>query len=370
MKSGKEFIGLDLLRAAAAIMVLVGHVREFTWFDFGSLPPAQRGLPAELVFGLTREGHEAVIVFFALSGFLVGGRIIAHIQDGTFSLSSYALERATRIFVPLVPACLFAAIVQTLTSTSPPYISSVLGNIFGLNGVFVDTLHADPPLWSLAYEIWFYVAGGAIGYLLIGRKGIVAFTVIALSFAVFTTLDARYLLFWWLGAIAFLFADTRFSFLKIVAGAILSIFGVYFYQFGIQSKTIAATHFVSLPLAELIICAGVCLALPALHSPEMNRLLRRVRRPASFMAGISYTVYLIHYPVLNLLALLTPKLNTFDAASIGLFCVRGLVCLMVALAFYFTFERNTPIVRQALRSVANNLPRTLEERRRALTRPH
>lgn len=99
-------IALDLARGLAALTVLFYHVRGSSWVELGILPVAQRSLASEVFFGLNRLGNEAVMVFFALSGFLVGGKVIERIRGGRFDAGHYAVDRATRILIPLVrPAC-------------------------------------------------------------------------------------------------------------------------------------------------------------------------------------------------------------------------------------------------------------------------
>src|SRR5215813_13613142 len=67
-------VALDLLRGWAALIVLLVHVRGASFVEFGSLPPDQKTILVVVLFGLTRIGHEAVLIFFVLSGFLVGGK--------------------------------------------------------------------------------------------------------------------------------------------------------------------------------------------------------------------------------------------------------------------------------------------------------
>jgi peptidoglycan/LPS O-acetylase OafA/YrhL len=57
-----------------------------------------------IFFAATRLGGEAVLLFFVLSGFLVGGRIIRRAKSRTFSLKDYSVDRCSRILLPLIPA--------------------------------------------------------------------------------------------------------------------------------------------------------------------------------------------------------------------------------------------------------------------------
>ena len=72
---------LDWLRFAAALTVVVVHVRGALLLPFGSLPVEQRSLPVAALYLLTRIGNEAVVVFFVLSGFLVGGKAFERMAD-------------------------------------------------------------------------------------------------------------------------------------------------------------------------------------------------------------------------------------------------------------------------------------------------
>ena len=66
---------LDAIRFLAAFMVVFCHSRNDFFLPYGELPVEQKTLGTMLFYSLGRLGHEAVIVFFVLSGFLVGGAI-------------------------------------------------------------------------------------------------------------------------------------------------------------------------------------------------------------------------------------------------------------------------------------------------------
>ena len=84
---------LDTMRFIAAFLVLFSHSRNDFFVPFDQLPPEQRGLFAYVFYFLGRLGHEAVIVFFVLSGFLVGGRGLERIKNDSFQIGSYCIDR-------------------------------------------------------------------------------------------------------------------------------------------------------------------------------------------------------------------------------------------------------------------------------------
>src|SRR5690348_8364135 len=152
---------LDLVRFVAALLVVAGHVRGTVFREYSALATDSRNLAVASFFALSRLGHEAVIVFFVLSGFLVGGRAFERIAQGRFAAGDYAIDRITRIWVPLIPAL----VLGTAIASGPAGPVEWAGNLLGLQHVLVEPLGGNAPLWSLAYEIWFYALVYAVGRL-------------------------------------------------------------------------------------------------------------------------------------------------------------------------------------------------------------
>src|SRR5277367_4863950 len=70
---------LDLLRGAAALAVLLGHIR-LHFFSPSS----------HLYYYYPDVAHEAVMVFFVLSGYLIGRSILRAVAQNSWSLMDYA----------------------------------------------------------------------------------------------------------------------------------------------------------------------------------------------------------------------------------------------------------------------------------------
>lgn len=105
----EHFYWLDALRFIAAFMVLLSHARNTFSPPFGDLPADQHNLLSMAFTMFCRMGHEAVIIFFVLSGFLVGGRGFERIQNKTMNVKSYAIDRFTRIYPP--PLCCYCVLL-------------------------------------------------------------------------------------------------------------------------------------------------------------------------------------------------------------------------------------------------------------------
>lgn len=87
---------LDLVRGLAAIAVLLGHLRNLYFVDF-SEAAGNSHLPVK--YFISGFSHYAVMIFFVLSGFLVGGSVLRGRMDGTWSWSLYATNRLTRLWM-------------------------------------------------------------------------------------------------------------------------------------------------------------------------------------------------------------------------------------------------------------------------------
>ncbi len=150
---------LDLLRVGAAMAVLLSH-----WMQM--LVP---GIPNQTY------GHDAVIVFFVLSGFVMA--MVCDTRER--SLSDYALSRLARLWSVAVPALVLAIIVYatcqgrapdvfaaTVTFDVGPLHASLMNLIFCGQGWFgAISPPLNNPFWSLNYEAWYYAAYGAVVFL-------------------------------------------------------------------------------------------------------------------------------------------------------------------------------------------------------------
>jgi Acyltransferase family len=118
------------------------------------------------------------MVFFVLSGFWVGGAVLAKIRDGRFRVGGYARDRLVRLWLVLLPALALTAVLDltgrwwfpasTIYSGDPEFhnvvpvspaamsVATALGNAAFLQHAWVPPFGTDTPLWSLAYEFWYY----------------------------------------------------------------------------------------------------------------------------------------------------------------------------------------------------------------------
>ena len=88
---------LDMVRWISAGMVALGH-------GWVSLFAREVTLVSKALWAIADTRHEWVMIFFVLSGYLVGGSAL--LRADSFDFKRYAVARFSRIYIVLIPALL------------------------------------------------------------------------------------------------------------------------------------------------------------------------------------------------------------------------------------------------------------------------
>lgn len=344
---GGHYQWLDFLRFVAALLVVLAHARGFLFQEYSALDSDSRNLAVVAFYALSRLGHESVVIFFVLSGYLVGGKAFQRIARGTFMSSDYSVDRAARIWIPLIPALVLSGLVANEANGPAIWI----GNLLGLQGVLVPSLGGNAPLWSLAYEIWFYVLAYAIGRQAMRKTiDIPALLLIALTALIFTKLEVQYLACWLIGA-AFYAKPHRLKALPslILSGILcaLAVAGLQLTGDGFIAK--AGSSPALRASLEMLLAVGAGVACVTLVTLKPTRISAFVTP----MAAFSYTLYLTHYPLF--IALRNSGWERITVLGLSAFALYGLAvvtCMLTAWLLYLPFERNTARVRGWLKSLS------------------
>lgn len=160
---------LDLFRWVSTSVVLGYHLRINIIVPEQAIPAGQETMWQHVFYWITDCGPPAIVWFFVTSGYLVGGSVITDIRLGTFNIYRYLINRAARIYTVLIPALFVGYMLDQsrilrhgLSSAGAEMASSydihtVVANLLCLQTVLASTLGSNKPLWSLAYEGWYYI---------------------------------------------------------------------------------------------------------------------------------------------------------------------------------------------------------------------
>ncbi|UPK67201.1 acyltransferase family protein [Chitinophaga filiformis] len=351
-KNPEHYYWLDLFRGLAAMIVVTTHCRTMLFVEYGLLPPAEKTVRNSVFFFLTRISHEAVLLFFVLSGFLVGGKVIQRLKAGTFDLKSYALDRTVRIMLPLLSALILIFICNTIIGQQYSVID-YLGNILSLQGILVPWVSG--PLWSLAYEVWFYVLMGGMAWWLTTTKNAYRYVGIALLFVNFlifsNSLKATYLFIWLLGAMSFFYVKkNNFMLVLGILSLIASMLSLQF--FGRESRTFELHNVDNIKtICELCLGISMCLIVQqVIHRKPKGKVAIALNKFGTWLANFSYTLYLTHLPIVYVLVHFGfPKSGSINAVSLGYYLAAIAISLVSAYLIYLVFERRTKYVKEILK---------------------
>ncbi|MBB3954548.1 acyltransferase family protein [Novosphingobium sediminicola] len=338
-------VWLDHFRWIAAFAVVCDHVRWIIFPNFESrgLHP-HFTLAEKAFFFLTRFGLQAVVLFFVISGLLVGGSLLRKVQEGRFHTRNYALDRVSRLGVVLVPAVVWAAALQFagygLACQAPDNGATLLGNLVFLQNLgFVAPLCNNHPLWSLSSEAWFYVIAPAFMLLWVGqfRISVIITLIAALGLGVLgLRLDHETpffgLLLWSAGLLPwFVTLRIRPLFPAIALVVVLAL----------TRTSLFETHAMKDVLITLCFTALLCTD-PAQWSKPAPRF-------AHYFAGFSYSLYLVHMPAAQAVGSVLGTDHPADQ-TISYVLYVGTVGLMVLVGWIFgqLFEKQTPVIRNFL----------------------
>ena len=355
---------ISVLRGLAAVEVVAAHLRAQLFPSLKLLPDPT--LWYTLLAFFTGFAHQAVVVFFVLSGWLVGGSLLNKLHQPGI-MTSYAIDRFTRIWIVLIPAFLLTVFIGSFTGMIDPSrvsyargneysVTSFIGNLFGLQDMVVPRFGGNFSLWSLANEIWYYLLFPLLVLLFVAKStatkigSAVTMCVIGycLSFQI-----VLYFIIWLLGVLfSRIQIDCSRSFRGFLIGGLVCV-SVYFRLTGSNDILVPESF------TQDLVCSVVFLSL--LSSLQYRRDITRLRTQIAIAAGewfaaFSFTLYVIHVPILVLLRHLhEPLAADLSPDAIGDFgvylAVLGII-ILIAYVFHLPFEAQTHRVRRLFKRVA------------------
>lgn len=191
-----NYYWLDTIRFISAFVVVISHTSIVFGTNYEGLAQEYQTTMGAMQYVLLRSGAEAVMVFFVLSGFLVGGRTVDKLIEGTFDSKKYVIDRAVRILLPLISALILSYITNTLLDINYSWYDYI-GNLFSLQDILVEPV--NDVLWSLSREVWYFIFMFGISALCVNKYTWVGGIVVFFSMLVFLKLGIVGLFAWSLG---------------------------------------------------------------------------------------------------------------------------------------------------------------------------
>jgi peptidoglycan/LPS O-acetylase OafA/YrhL len=343
---------LNFSRAVAAFLVLLFHIRTTLVVPYDELT-AHNWL-TKGTYAISTFGHDAVIIFFVLSGYLVGGTALRIALTSSRDIQLYGIDRGVRIGPVLIAATVFSAVLQytaPLPGCSDTAVT-LIGNALALQNFLIRPLCNNLPLWSISNEVVYYFAFPVMLavwsrafsiWLVISLMGVMLIGILSLSLA---PLDETNIVldfpFWLIGAALWFLPGIsprwrRLALLFVAAALLFGRFEISKSHFWFRDLFLVATFsfllvtFRNQPLPQSGVRAAV-----AGYVADGSR----------WFADFSFSLYVTHYPLIKLYAYVV---RTFDHQEVRYTAITphilselaGLaaICILFAFGFGVLFER-------------------------------
>ena len=318
MKDSRTHLdSITALRGLAALGVVLFHVRIFLWVGWNEI----RGNPSKYSnwdhfaswFSIpTPFMGEGVLLFFVISGFCIHYPQSA--RKDKLNLRKYISRRFLRIYPPYAVTVGLSLLVIACYPWGNIMIEPVLPSLFLMQNYYPETnsqIGSNFSLWSIATEIEFYLAYPVL--LLIWRKlGVVqslnifgAISVIAIGLYFYgiksmAFCSLTFYIMWWAGAgLAELYVKGQLNrpsrSMIFLAIALLS------------TGVVTQIQGQNLVMIQRFLFGGFFLILIwwALSMGKSLNFRRTILgRTLLYLGRVSYSLYLIHYPMLQLIGYL------------------------------------------------------------------
>jgi peptidoglycan/LPS O-acetylase OafA/YrhL len=324
---GKRIKILDSMRGLAATIVVFHHV-------FTGMPSLFiHKYPAWLIhlFGfISNLNVQAVLFFFFISGFSICLSIKNEMPINKKAFNNYVYRRLKRILPLYYFAIVFTLLVgicsRQIGGNAAYGIKNLIGNMLFLQcsnsyaGNWFAPYGNNGPLWSLSFEMFYYFLLPVFLFLVLkfGKKT---------SLSLFTNRLA--LIGAFIISIACVFFN-RFLFLPFVAFSALYYVwyaGYFTANLYLKKAVLFDVNFKLLILLTTILCTACCFfPLFYLHKKNATKFILLFENSFNFLfykiGTGSFALYLLHYPVLQLLL----RLGYTQYYYVGFTLISIIVC--------------------------------------------
>ncbi len=369
---------LDFFRWTAAFAVVLNHVNNRFFVKILTLPPEMRAIEHFAWALISGFGRPAVLIFFVVSGYLVGGgALFKYLSTNTFDLREYFAARLSRLWVVLIPSM---GLAYLLDSAGANLFGGIANGVYGAGGdattvhgpltflcnmTFLQTAlcyqyGTNGALWSLFNEFWYYVTWPLVMVAAFSTRrtskciGLLSAALVLLtllSLMQFVGLNLLvYFSIWLLGVAA---AIRRKPLLPVRPSAAALLFVGYLIAWRVFLPTTVAD---SIPILQFssdfltaLLFANLLIAMKleqSLPQPPFGSLHTQ-------LAGFSFSTYCIHTPIINCYgAFLVWATGTgWGMLPRGpvpyLYAISAIaLCIILSRVFAHFTERHTPRVRR------------------------
>ncbi len=340
---------LDIVRVTASFAVLFQHLSMYN---------------NNVYAFFSNYGHPAVMGFFILSGYVIA--FVADQREKTFNI--YLKHRFARLYSVMVVAWILTIVLDlsgsllinpnTYAGAIPTdnILIRIISHFFFLQQSWLVSIQffSNQPLWSLAYEFWYYILFGLITL----YKGKYKLALIAISCLIMGPVILIYGTIWFAGSYLYKIHQQETNITPALASFIflLSIPAIFSYPYwnhyllpenlGEYGKLSFRTLLDDIIFASLILIN--------LYSFKYTNFSFSLVTPViRFFSGIAFSLYVFHFPLIFFFkATLT---RYFELSDRSLFFILTFLIILTVYLLSFISERKKKVYYQLLESLENRI---------------
>ena len=366
-----SYVHLDMARGLASLAVVFGHLRNIFFQDYQTVSQSLLGPFVKTVYFLSGFGHQAVMIFFVLSGFFITRSIMNAHQKGCWSWGWYLSQRLTRLWLVLIPALIMTAVwdgfgirfnpgalqyLGTAESNVTNYLVSgrlninyFIGNIFFTQTILCPTFGSNSPIWSLANEFWYYVLFPCFWVSLRSSTRFIARCILSSIAALICFFIGTPILFgfsiWLMGSLCYFVTKTKWGHKIFAPKAVRlltsSIFLIVLAGTRFHLSSFFGSDF-AIGIAFSLFMCSICFSHPKIESIYANT--------AQKLSSISYSLYVTHLPPIVFAAAFLVRTTRWDMNFKNSVFLMFLIIAILGyvLLMYTLFESKTELVREKI----------------------
>ena len=350
----KKLYLLELLRFLAALCIFFGHYCHF--YDYFKIPSSDG-----YFYKVNPQlGVLAVPIFFMMSGAIFTRNYEEKISKKLISFKNFALKRVARLYplhfftlslVALLQFCIFSLQSEYFVYEINDLKHFFLNLFFISHWGFESGNSFNSPVWSVSHEIFIYIvfyllciASRYVNFLALNFLLIIFFIPYLQSLFSYPLLKSTFAFI--VGAFVYkilylIFANIESRRISLALGISLIILATYLeysiYYLGLIPGHLQS-HLISngLPLGFL----GPCILLTTITIDlNVRDYTRNGTKFLNFLGGISYSTYLLHFPIQLLFILFTLLVGTIQFQSWQILITYTLTVLFFATCSFYLFEK-------------------------------
>jgi peptidoglycan/LPS O-acetylase OafA/YrhL len=371
---GQLSVYLDFVRGLSAILVVIEHLGSRLFVGYGNAIH-QNNILVKLFYILHLLGGPAVIIFFVLSGLFISRTVLNAVYRDKWSWKSYLINRFSRLYTVLIPAIFLTFLLDKLgallfQAPDRTNLNEMIGNLFFLQTIFVNSFGSNGPLWSLSYEFWYYMLFPLILFVFVHHKLKMKIIFLLISMLIFYMVGTKlsiYFFIWLIGTVILLLPNHQvFRIKAMVPISFLLVCVTMLFRPLVSTGRIfggdanGVLFLVDIAIALTFAVLVLSLANVKTSKGNIPQPISTINKVAKTLASFSFSLYLIHYPIINLAYYGSLEIG-YTGLQPSLLSVSIEVVLVIIICFFaYIFSKVTEARTGEIRNLLTNLVNILQ----------